>query len=63
MFYLIYTTDYDEPCPMQGPFPTYQDALEAYRANLIESGADIEEELTTEELYFDDDNVRIGRLV
>jgi len=60
-FYLIYN-GYDDPCPMTGPYPTYDAALAAYRATLIESGADIDTSDRTEDLYLTDDAVRVGVL-
>ena len=63
MFYLIYQTGYDDPVPLVGPYLTYAEALARYRANLIESGCDIEDEMPSEELYATDDAVLIGRVI
>lgn len=61
-YYLIHQSGHDDPVPMAGPYDSYGDALDAYRKNLIDSGADVADDERTEDLYLTDDSVQIGRV-
>lgn len=59
--FLVYKGGYDEP-ELVGPFADRDAALEAYRRRLVEAGADVDDDATTESLYLTDDAVAIGRV-
>lgn len=64
-FYLAMVEGYEEPMPLRGPFPTYDEAMAAHRQAALDEWP--EEELadvrrtTDEQFYLDDDAVRIAR--
>ena len=60
-FYIV-LIEGEEPCPMQGPFPTYDEAVEANYEGAIQSGYEPEEHMNAHLYYQYDDAVRIGRV-
>jgi len=61
-FYIV-LVEGEEPAPLQGPFPTYDAAVDANYEAAIEAGYEPEEHMNAHLYYQYDDSVRIGRLL
>lgn len=52
----------EEPMPLQGPFPTYDAAVDAHYKSVVEAGYEPEEGIDAHQFYLTDDAVRIARV-
>lgn len=69
MFYIAYTEGYQEPIPLDGPYDSYDEAIDAHFRHVLDSlgddevsAAEREDMLRTgaHEFYLTDDAVRIA---
>lgn len=61
-YYIIIQSEYADPAPMVGPFPTFDAAVERYWERIIESGYDPEDGENAHDSYLTDDAVKIGHV-
>lgn len=62
-YFIIYTSEYEDPWSMIGPFPTFDEALESYWQRVLDAGYEAEEWENAHQSYLTDDAVKIGRVI